>query len=177
MLRPTSRSQALGAVPAVLALLTATLAACGGSADSGRQSASGPCASLDAPRYDTAVEEFLKELDPKPLRFLTAPTGDSALPGAAVDALQEKGPTFIFPADSAQRQQVLATLEEKGAYPTLLVLYGGTTRDAKGMTTVRFTGRFVDKDDAGIVAPLKAMTFQCKDGRWQFVSTKVDRKS
>lgn len=157
-----------------LAALLGGLVACGGSSP-GSNSAYEPCATLGSAEYATAVNRYLDDISPKPLRFLMIAVGDSALPGPAGDALQMKGPTFLFPGTPEQQKQVLDRLEQEGSYPTLLVVYLGSMPPAKGSATVRLAGRFVDKDDTASRAPVKSLHFSCKDGKWSFDKADVEQ--
>lgn len=140
------------------------LVACGGKGG-GPQPAS-DCPAFNGPEFATAIDTYVDSLDPEPARFLIYSSGDSALPDAARSELQSKGPTYIFPADSTLQKKQLAELEAKGDFTTLLVLYLGKQPQGQG-TAVRFTGRYMDKDDAGKIAPVKAITFECRDRQWQ----------
>lgn len=154
------RAAAATAITAALVIL----AACGGK--SGGVQPASACPAFDGPEYATAVETFIDSLDPAPARFLTYPSGDSALPDGARSALEQKGPTYLFPLDSTLQKKQLADLEAKGSFPTLLVLYLGTEPQGQGKAA-RFTGRFVDKDDTGKAVSPRAVAFECRDHQWQ----------
>jgi hypothetical protein len=122
-----------------------------------------------------AVNQYLKNLTPKPQRFLVQSTGDSALPDAGREVLQNTGPTYLFPEDTAKQQTVLTMLTEKGPFPTLLVLYGGTEPAEDGRAVVHLSGRFTIGENAG-PAPTRALYFECKDDKWSF-SSSADQKT
>jgi hypothetical protein len=122
-----------------------------------------------------AVTQYLKGLTPKPQRFLIQSSGDSALPDAAREGLQNTGPTYLFPGDTAKQQTVLAMLTEKGPFPTLLVLYGGMEPADGGRAVVRLSGRYTTGESVG-PAPSKALYFDCKEKQWTFASS-ADQKT
>src|SRR3954452_14251544 len=85
-------------LPAGAVLCALTLCACG----DGRAPAHRPLIACSAPGNEVdsmAVAAYLEKISPPPKRFLV-PTGtDSVLPSGAQQALQERGPTFLYPAD------------------------------------------------------------------------------
>lgn len=165
-------SKCLSAAIAVLAVL---LSACASASDNGRSFGSSGCAAPGDPETAEAVTQYLKGLTPKPQRFLIQATGDSALPDAGRQVIQAAGPTYLFPEDTAKQTTVLTMLLEKGPFPTLLILYGGTEPADGNRAVIRLTGRYTSGDNVG-PAPTKALYFECKDDRWSFTST-ADQKS
>ena len=144
------------------------LAACGGSSDSGAvPPPPGTCASAGSAEIATAVGAYVQNVSPTPLRFLVAASGDSALPDTAQQTLQEKGPMYLFPTDTALQKKMVGELEAKGPGPILLVLYLGAQPGPKGTATIRIGGRFVGSDSQGDVAPTSAFEFRCDNGVWQ----------
>ncbi|HET7551208.1 MAG TPA: hypothetical protein VFK04_07945 [Gemmatimonadaceae bacterium] len=162
-------------LPAAIAALAVLLSACASASDNGRSFGSSSCAAPGDPVTAEAVNQYLKDLTPKPQRFLVQSTGDSALPDAGREVLQNTGPTYLFPEDTAKQQTVLAMLTEKGPFPTLLVLYGGTEPAEGGRAVVHLGGRFTTGDNPG-PAPSKALYFECKDNQWSFASS-ADQKT
>lgn len=157
-------------LPAAIAALAVLLSACASASDNGRSFGSSGCAEPGDPVIAEAVTQYLKDLTPKPQRFLIQATGDSALPDAGRQVLQATGPTYLFPEDTAKQATVLSMLVEKGPFPTLLVLYGGTEPADGGRAVVHLNGRFTTGETAG-PGPSKALYFECKDDRWSFAST------
>lgn len=170
MFRNVSRCTAL------LASLV-TLAACGGSSESTPKAVVIACRAPADSEITLATAAYLKDITPRPMRFLVATAGDSALPGAGRQALQDKGPTFLFPPDPAMREKVRAMLKDKGGWPTLLVLYRGAQRVGRGSAAIRFAGRFVGGKEDGQTAPVRAVWFQCNDGQWSMSRTEEERSS
>ena len=161
-------------LPAAIAALAVLLSACASASEHGRSFGSSNCAAPGGPVTAEAVTQYLKDLTPKPQRFLVQSTGDSALPDAGREVLQSTGPTYLFPTDTAKQQTVLTMLTAKGPFPTLLILYGGTAPAEGGRAVVRLNGRYTG-EDAG-PAPSKAVYFECKDDKWTFTSSS-DQKS
>lgn len=121
-----------------------------------------------------AVTQYLEKLTPKPQRFLVQSMGDSALPDAGRAVLQAKGPTYLFPSDTAKQATVLTMLAEKGAFPTLLVLYGGMEAADGGRAAIKLGGRFTGAEAQP--APARVIYFGCDDEKWTFSST-ADQKT
>ena len=161
-------------LPAAIAALAVLLSACASASENGRSFGSSRCATPGGPVIAEAVTQYLKDLTPKPQRFLVQSVGDSALPDAGREVLQSTGPTYLFPTDTAKQQAVLTMLAEKGSFPTLLVLYEGMEPADGGRAMVRLHGRYIGAEAQA--APSKAVYFECKDDRWAFSSTS-DQKS
>jgi hypothetical protein len=162
MLNHPSSARALARLTLACALTTLA-AACGGSSAGGARA--GACATPPDSLVAIAVREYVQKASPTPFRFLVEATGDSALPDAGRAALQDKGPMYFFPAEPDKQPAALASLDEKGSYVTLLVLYGGTQSPAKGRAVVNLGGRYVGGGGGGD-APTRAYTFDCAKGRW-----------
>jgi hypothetical protein len=162
-------------LPAAIAALAVLLSACASASDNGRSFGSSSCAAPGDAVTAEAVTQYLKGLTPKPQRFLIQSSGDSALPDAAREVLQNTGPTYLFPGDTAKQQTVLAMLTEKGPFPTLLVLYGGMEPADGGRAVVRLSGRYTTGESVG-PAPSKALYFDCKEKQWTFASS-ADQKT
>ncbi|MFN2400027.1 MAG: hypothetical protein ABR543_15515 [Gemmatimonadaceae bacterium] len=113
-----------------------------------------------------AVTQYLKNLTPTPQRYLIATGTDSALPGEAHAALQNKGPTWFFPADSASQDKMREILASKGDFTTLLVTYRGTRHVDDSHAVVRIGGRYVGGEHEGRAASSRALHFQCDTSGW-----------
>src|SRR5690348_11910733 len=96
------------AVPAaVVAALLMTVVACSGGDGKKSATASGvSCRQSKDSATWRAVISYTKTSDPYAQRFLSAWSSDSSLPEVGVAALQERGPTWLFPKDSAGRTKV-----------------------------------------------------------------------
>jgi len=156
----------------VLGALTAL--ACGTGASGG--SARGGCGTPGDSVISAAVNQYVVGLTPRPQRFLLA-VGDSSLPDAARSALQAKGPTYLYPPDSALRRQVHDKLTGVGDYPTLLLSYGGLQQMEENRAVVRLGGRFVSGSLDNHPAPARAVHFQCDSAGWRFTHAVGDQSS
>ena len=140
----------------------------------------GPCADPTTALVAPAIDAYVRSVTPKPRRFLTAPGTDSALPRAAEARLQHFGPTYVFPADSALRQRVLARLdsiaEDYGDMPTLLVTYRSVERAGEHRAVVRLGGYFMSGSPRGSVAH-RAVQFVCDTARWNVARAEEERQS
>lgn len=160
---------------AALALLLA--AACGQSSEATPKAVVLACPAPADAEFGAATGAYLRNITPHPQRFLVATSGDSALPDAGRQALQETGPTFLFPPDPALQARVRAILKAKGAWPTLLVLYHGTRRAGRGSVAIRLGGRFVGGAEDGQGAPSRAVWFQCNNGSWSLERVEEEHTS
>ena len=165
--------------------LAAALAACGGgerNASDGRPSASGGTTGCTQPpgdsAYFVATQEYLKGLTPKPRRFLSPVGTDSALPEAAFKALQDNGPSYLYPSDAAGQKKVLERLEEVGPWTALLVSWRGVERLGDSAAVIRLRGHYLlGADPNAPVTPARVLRFQCEGGRWRFARTEEERVS
>ena len=152
------------AVPAVIAAVALTLAACSGG-DSKKTAAGVTCRQSNDSATWRAVVAYAKSSDPFAQRFLSAASGDSALPEVGVEALQDRGPTWLFPADSAGRTKVRDRLND-GVANTMLVYWHGIQQEGDTAMTIRLSGRYVGGAREGTVARSKVYRFKCPDDRW-----------
>lgn len=150
-------------VAAAVAALPLVALACGGGDGSSRRAreATG-CARLDTGLVvKEAVLQFIAATQPKPLRFLYIPASDSTLPAAGVQALQDKGPTYLFPKDSASQATVREKLSQAGPWNALLVQWHGMSQPTPETASVRIGGRFVGSENDGQVVPVRNARFSC----------------
>ena len=153
-------------VPA-FAALAATLVACAeGNPDAAKARAASRevagCGSLDtAAIVRAAVTQFIATTDPKPLRFLYMAGTDSTLPEAGTRALQDKGPTYLWPATPAQQPVVKKKLSDSGPWNALLVTYKGVTQPTPETARVRLGGTWIGPVDDGKQLGVKAASFEC----------------
>ena len=156
-----------------LALLPvlALLGACGGEGGRSSRAAKSACGPATPALAQTAVIEYLKlQKDPYPQRFLVAAGTDSALPEQGMRALQDKGPTYFYPADTAQQRKVRLKLDSVGSYNTLLVAYKGF-ESGDTAATVRLSGTFIGGKHDGRTSPPRAMRFACDSTGWHYSKT------
>jgi hypothetical protein len=167
--------------PVVVALLVATAAACGGGGDGergGRPSGSAiRCADPGDSVLYKAVSAYVRQLEPRPVRFVMAYTGDDALPSAARAAMQQIGPTFIWPSDTAQQARTRDMLRERGQFTTMLLSFKGMERTGRDEVVVRFGGTYIGGDLDGRQAPLGSVTFGCDRARWVLDTARVGKSA
>jgi len=162
------------AVPAVVVAAALILAACSGG-DSRKTAAGVTCRQSNDSATWRAVVAYTKSADPFAQRFLSASAGDSALPEVGVAALQDRGPTWLFPADSAGRSKVRDRLND-GVANTMLVYWHGFQQEGDTAMTIRLSGRYIGGAHEGTVAPSKVYRFKCPDDRWVLTDS-TDTKS
>jgi hypothetical protein len=141
-----------------------TLAACSGG-DRTKTASGVTCRQSKDSATWRAVVAYAKSSGPFAQRFLSAAAGDSALPEVGVEALQDRGPTWLFPADSAGRTKVRNRLND-GVANTLLVYWHGFQEEGDSAMTIRLGGRYIGGEHEGTVAPSKVYRFTCPDDRW-----------
>jgi len=160
------------------------LAACGGGSDarpSARTAQRGrgtppPCqASLDD-AVGLAVTHYIKAAKPKPERFLVSAGTDSALGDAGLTALQDKGPTYLFPGDPALQTQVRGQLHEKGDYTTLLVVRRGAEKQG-GTASVSLAGHYVGGATDGQHAGPRSYRFGCDTTGWHLRDSTAEQSA
>jgi len=161
-------------VPAVVVAAALALAACSGG-DSRKTAAGVTCRQPKDSATWRAVVAYAKSSDPFAQRFLSASKGDSALPEVGVEALQDRGPTWLFPPDSAGRTKVRDRLND-GVANTLLVYWLGTQQEADTAMTIRLGGRYIGGEHEGTVAKAKVYRFKCPEDRWVLTDS-ADSKS
>lgn len=79
--------------------------------------------------------------------------------------LQAKGPTYLFPADSAGQATVKAQLGQS-PWATLLVTYHGIEREDDATAYVSVGGTWVIGDEAGTSSGHERFEFRCIGERW-----------
>jgi hypothetical protein len=159
--------------PVGLLCVASVIAACSG----GNERAGSPIACVepgDSVLYKAATA-YLRALEPKPVRFVLAPSGPDALPSAARAAVQQVGPTFLWPAGNDLQQQMRETLKQKGQFTTLLVTFKGMQRTGRDEVVVRYGGRYIGGDLDGREANVGAVHFFCETARWQLDTTMVEK--
>jgi hypothetical protein len=116
-----------------------------------------------------AVDGFIDGLQPRVRRFAYIPGTDSSPPPAAIQALQDRGPTYLYSTDPAQQATVERQLDAIGDFPTLLVVYHGLTKQDALRPVVRLSGRYISGTGArGTVIGVRAITSQCDStGTWR----------
>jgi len=123
-----------------------------------------------------AVTRYIKAAKPKPERFLVSAGTDSALGDAGLTALQDKGPTYLFPGDPALQKTVRDQLHQKGDYTTLLVVR--KTAEAKdGGASVSLDGHYIGGDDEGKAAGPRSYRFACDTAGWHLKDSTAEQSA
>lgn len=165
---PATRQASPAVRPLLIGGAALLVAACSGgdraSADArnAARDAAG-CATVDtAIIARKAVTAFLDSVQPKPLRFLYMAGTDSTLPDAGQRALQDKGPTYLWPADPKQQPAVKENLENRGPWNALLVTWKGLNQPTPGTARVRLGATWIGPVDDGKQLGVKVVNFECR---------------
>lgn len=157
---------------AQLAVLLPLAVACSGG-DGARETSSASGGRCRAPNDSTvarAVTEFVKQVQPTPQRFLATAASDSAIPDLARAALQDRGPTYLYPPDTTLRRKVVEKLVSVGDYTALAVVYHGTDRPDDEHAVIKLGGHFVDVGKGVPPSVRGSMEFACDSTKkWKFV--------
>ena len=156
-----------------LAAVAGIALACGEGGDN-RQVASssgrGSCRAPDDTVVARAVTEFVKQVVPTPQRYLATVASDSAIPDLARVALQDKGPTYLYPPDSALRAKVVQKLISVGDYTAMAVVYHGTDVHDGKHAVVKLGGHFVDVGKGVAPSVTGQIQFTCDSTKtWKVV--------
>jgi hypothetical protein len=160
-----------------LPLAAVAAAGCGGGKGGAAGGRTAACAQPpgDAAYY-AAAQEYLKGLAPAPRRFLNPVGTDSALPDGAFRALQDKGPSYLFPTEPGARRKLLARLDSVGPWAGLLVTWHGVERRGDSVAVIRLGGHYIVGEGRGQAAPRRALHFAC-DTAWHYSRTEEERSS
>jgi hypothetical protein len=167
--QPPRLSALSAAVTAGLLLVTV---ACSGGESKAKVSSDVACRQSKDSATWRAVVSYAKSSDPSARRFLAAASGDSALPDIGVLALQDRGPTWLFPADSAARAKVRDRLDD-GIAITMLVYWHGMKQEGDTAMVIRLSGRYIGTTLDGTVSPAKVYRFKCPADRWVMTDSSV----
>ena len=159
--------------------LAAVVAACsgGGDSDGGRQVVRGDCPVPGNALVAMAAEEYVERMTPTPRRFLLAVGGDTALPEAAKQVMQDKGPTYLYSSDTAAQRALKARLADAGEWPALMVTYHGVNQDTEDKASVRLAGHWVVGELDGTRAPAQRIVFACDSARWKYSAIEDEQTS
>jgi hypothetical protein len=177
---------AAAAIAACLAL-----AACGGGGDqravadsagwlanaksaAARDGTPANCGPGTADAVTLAVTEYVKTAMPRPQRFLYSVGTDSALPDPAIRALQDRGPTYLFPGAAEMQAAVRAQLHDKGDYTTMLVVLRDATR-SDSTVAVRVDGHYVGGEEDGKPGGARRLVAACSGGRWRIAGAAPEK--
>lgn len=121
--------------------------------------------------YAVAALRYIEKLEPRPRRFLNAVTTDSVLPPKVFEALQQKGPGYLFPPNPSDRATVLDKLTTVGPWAALLVTWKGAQLLDGDHAVIRLGGHFVVAEEGPVLAPRRAIHFTCERGDWTYSRT------
>lgn len=165
----------LATLPALTAVLLAVmLGACQAQREQGRRDAAREYTDRicrlagDDPIIAAAVGAFVTEAVPRVGLFLYIPSTDSSPPPAGVQALQDKGTTFLYSTAPAQQAAVESRVHAIGDFPSLLVAYHGMVKSDPMHPAVKLSGRYVTGPTRGASTGIRAVMPQCDStGAWQ----------
>jgi len=112
------------------------------------------------------VRDFITSQEPMPQRFLYVAGTDSTPPDAGQLALQDKGPTYMYPASGDQQKIVKTKLTSIGDYTSLLVAYHGFKRQDAQHATIRLSGTFITGKSDGKTVPVTDYPMHCDSSGW-----------
>jgi hypothetical protein len=137
--------------------------------EAGREFANKVCElSTDDTIITVAVHAFIAQAQPQVGRFVYITGTDSSLPPAGTQAVQDKGPTYMYSPDPAQQAVVVRQLNAVGDYPTLLVSYHGLVRTDRLHPVVKLSGEYVSGAPRGKAIGIRAIAPQCDStGAWR----------
>jgi hypothetical protein len=137
--------------------------------EAGREFANKVCElSSDDTVITVAVYAFIAQARPEVGRFVYIVGTDSSLPPAGTQAVQDKGPTYMYSPDPAQQAVVVRQLDAVGDYPTLLVSYHGLVRTDRLHPVVKLSGEYVSGPARGKAIGIRAIAPQCDStGVWR----------
>ncbi|MEP6764626.1 MAG: hypothetical protein ABJB66_09965 [Gemmatimonadaceae bacterium] len=120
-----------------------------------------------------AIRDFIKNSEPKPMRFLSAAGTDSAVPDEGLRALQDKGPTYFYAGSEEQKKKVRDKIELAGPFTALLIVMRSDKKNADGTEVVSLGGHYLTGEFDGKVAPARAYTMSCDTAGWS-IKSKAD---
>jgi len=113
-----------------------------------------------------AFRAFIAHASPTPQRFLYVVGTDSTPPDPAVLVLQDKGPTYMYPASGDQQAAVKAKLASIGDYNSLLIGFHGFQRVDATHGVAKLSGVYVGAKSDGQTIPQRAVEVQCDSLGW-----------
>ena len=140
------------------------------------------CPAPTADLIQIAAVAYIDSLEPTPRKFLFATMsawGDSALPDAAAKALDGKGPSYLYPPDSATNKVVRDRLIRSGPFSGFLPFYHGMQVHGDTAVDFTFSGRFVTGSYDNLVMPHKPVRLVCDGttGTWTTPKAPADSTS
>jgi hypothetical protein len=141
-------------------------AACADSGAVGRYARDACRLAPDSAVVFNGVRDFIMNQDPTPQRFLYVPGTDSTPSEPGLLALQDKGPTYMYPPSGDQQAVVKTKLTSIGDYASLLVAYHGFKRQDAQHATVRLSGTYISGKADGKTVPVDDYAVICDSSGW-----------
>jgi hypothetical protein len=164
--RRRSRGGRPGRLAAQLIGVAVLTAACAESGAVGRYNRDACRLANDSTVVFNGVRDYLMDASPTPQRFLYVPGTDSSPPDAGILALQDKGPTYMYPASGDQQAIVKTKLTSIGDYASLLVAYHGFQRKDPQHGTIRLSGTYISGKADGKTIPVRDFPLECDSAGW-----------
>ena len=164
--RRRSRGGRPGRLAAQLIGIAVLTAACAESGAVGRYNRDACRLAPDSAVVFNGIRDYLMSAEPTPQRFLYVAGTDSAPPDAGILALQDKGPTYMYPPSGDQQQVVKTKLTSIGDYASLLVAYHGFQRKDPQHATIRLSGTYISGKADGKTIPVQDYPLACDSAGW-----------
>jgi hypothetical protein len=155
-----------GRVAAKLTCIAALSAACAEKGAVARYARDACRLAPDSTVLFNGIKDFITDASPTPQRFLYIPGTDSTPPDPGVLALQDKGPTYMYPASGDQQAVVRTKLSSIGDFASLLVAYHGFKRTDETHAVIRLSGVYVTGKSDGKTIPVTDFQMHCDSAGW-----------
>jgi hypothetical protein len=155
-----------GWLAAQLTCVAALTVACAESGAVGRYNRDACRLAPDSAVVFRGVRDFIADAQPFPQRFLYIAGTDSTPPDAGILALQDKGPTYMYPASGDQQAVVRTKLSSIGDFASLLVAYHGFKRTDATHAVIRLSGVYVTGKSDGKTIPVTDFAMACDSAGW-----------
>ena len=150
----------------VSAALAVAAAACAESGAVGRYARDACRLAPDSTVLFNGIRDYLMGSNPTPQRFLYVPGTDSSPPDPGILALQDKGPTYMYPPSGDQQGIVKTKLTSIGDYASLLVAYHGFKRIDPQHATITLSGTYISGKLDGKTVPVQDYPLSCDSSGW-----------
>lgn len=147
-------------------LAASVLAGCGGE---GNQRA-GRCPPVGDAAVAAATEHYVRTVNPRAHRHMVMAGTDSALPEQARRVLQDRGPMYLYPTDTAQQAGLRQRLVETGGWTTLLVVLREVSEPRGSHAEVELGGHYMTGVEGTEPAATMRVPLECVDDAWRVVT-------
>jgi|GEM_PF-2141487 len=124
-----------------------------------------------------ALRHYVKQANPKPMRFLVAAGTDSALSEMGAKVLQEFGPMYYYAGNDAAKQKLRERLDLVGPFPALLVVKRRSAKPSGNTEVIRLGGHYLTGEHDGMQAAANEYTYVCRPGGWEMKRVKAEGAS